>query len=100
MSNQRTLSEKTRDIQSTFAIFSELITPPVMREVMGNMTGAQQQAAAEVGDVQAYAALVQASLNLQRVIAANDRAALIAAVLANSGAPAKVVPLELLEGGE
>lgn len=97
MSTQRTLSEKTADIRSTFEQFKELVTPPVMRAVMENMVGAQQQAAADAGDIQAYAALVQASLKLQTVIAANDRAALIAAVMANSGAPARFIP-EVIDG--
>lgn len=90
----RTLTEKVADIKSTYEQFAELLTPPNMRSVMENMTGAQQQAAAQQGDVQAYAALVQASLNLQRVIAANDRAALIAAAMVAGAGGTRVVPLE------
>lgn len=90
----RTLTEKVADIRTTYEQFAELLTPPNMRSVMENMTGAQQQAAAQQGDVQAYAALVQASLNLQRVIAANDRAALIAATMAAGSGGTRVIPLE------
>lgn len=77
----RTTPDKIADAMQAYQAFRDELTPDVMRDTLNHMTGAQQQAAAEVGDVQAYAALVQAALNLQKVIAANDRAALVAAVL-------------------
>jgi hypothetical protein len=80
-----------------FNAFRDELTPDVMRDTLNSMTGAQQQAAAEVGDVQAYAALVQAALNLQRVIAANDRAALVAAVLLTQSGVARP-NLDVIEG--
>lgn len=84
----RTLSDKVADIKSTYAQFQELLTDPALRDGRDKMTNQQQQAqlrAANVGDVQAYADLIQASLGLNRLVSANDRTALIAAVMANSG---------------
>lgn len=94
MASQRTLPEKVADTKSTYAQFSEILTPPETRGILGNMVGAMQQAAAEAGDVQAYAALVQASLSLQRLVSANDRVALIAATMLQSGTPARLIPLD------
>lgn len=81
MRTTRTTADKIGDALQAYNAFRDELTPDVMRDTLNSMTGAQQQAAAEVGDVQAYAALVQASLSLQRLISANDRAALVAAVL-------------------
>lgn len=99
MAQQRTLPEKVEDVKTTFAQFRELLTPEVMRSVLDNMTGAEQQAAAASGDVQAYAALVQAALNLQRLVFANDRAALMAAVLATQSGVVRP-QLDVIDGGE
>ncbi len=81
MTTNRTPAEKANDTRYAFNIFRDELTPPLKREVLANMTGAQMEAIASTGDVQAYAALVQASLQLDRVISANDRAALIAAAM-------------------
>lgn len=97
MAAQRTLPEKVADTKSTYQQFRELLTPPEQRDILANMTGAMQQAAAEVGDVQAYASLVQASLSLLRVIARNDGIALLAATMLQSGTPARLVPLDTEE---
>lgn len=97
MAQQRTLPEKVQDTKSTYAQFREMLTPPEMRGVLENMVGAMQQSAADTGDVQAYAALVTASLNLQRLVSANDRVALLAATMLQSGTPARLVPID---GGE
>lgn len=94
---QRTLPEKVADTKSTYQQFAELLTPPETRGILGNMTGAMQQAAAETGDVQAYSSLVQAALSLQRLVSANDRVALLAATMLQSGSPARLIPLD---GGE
>lgn len=99
MAQQRSLPEKVQDVKTTYQQFAEMLTPPETRGILGNMTGAMQQAAAETGDVQAYAALVTAALNLQRLVGANDRAALIAAVLTTSSV-GRSIPLEVIEGGE
>lgn len=97
MAQQRSLPEKVRDIKSTYEQFAEMLTPPEKREVFRNMVGAQAAAAAESGDPAAFAALVQASLNLDKVISANDRAALLAAVMANSNV-ARDINLAGIEG--
>ena len=55
--------------------------------------------AASAGDVQAYAALVQAALNLTRVVAANDRAAMIAAVMLTQSGVSRP-QLDVIDGGE
>jgi len=89
---QRTLSEKVADTKTTYAQFQELLTTPNMRAVLENMTGAQIAAAASSGDVQAYAALVEASLRLNSLVSANDRAALAAAVAIQSGVPRQLEP--------
>lgn len=92
MPQQRTIHNKISDTLIAYNVFSETLTPEIMRNVLGKMTEAQQ--AADVGDVQAYAALVQASIVLQRVIATNDRAALQSAVqLAQSGVSRPVIDI-------
>jgi hypothetical protein len=86
MSNVRTPQQKADDARAVFLLLRDEVTPPIMRELLDSMTNAASQSAAQVGDVQAYAALVQASLQLQRVIAANDRTVMVAAaVLTASG---------------
>jgi len=75
------VSDKIADTIQAYNVYREELTPENMRQVLEKMTGGQQQAAAQAGDAQAYAALVQASLQLQRLVFANDRAALIAAVM-------------------
>lgn len=84
MAQQRTLVDKVADVKSTYQQFAEMLTSPGVRETLDKMTNAGQQAAAK-GDPAAYVASVQASINLQRVVSANDRAALIAAVAAVAG---------------
>lgn len=93
---QRTLSEKVADVRSTYHQFAELLTAPAVREVLDKMNGEGQRAAA-AGDPTAYIAAVQASLSLQRSVWANDRAALMAAVIANGGST-RVVPMEGEDG--
>lgn len=99
MANYRTLPEKVQDVKSTFAQFQELLTSENTRSVLEHMTGAQMQATAATGDVQAYAALVEASLRLHSLVSANDRAALMAAVMATQSGVSRP-SLEVIEGGE
>lgn len=95
---QRTMSEKVQDIKSTQAQFSELLTPPEMREMLGRMTGPEaQQAIAATGDVRALVQVVQASMDLQKVISANDRAALLAATMVAGAGGTRLIPLEAEE---
>lgn len=100
MAQQRTLPEKVQDTKTTYAQFAEMLTPPETRGILTEMVTAMNQKAADIGDVQSYAALVTASLNLQRLVSANDRMALLAATMLQSGSPARVVPLESTDGGE
>jgi len=95
----RSLTDKIADARRAYEVLREDLTSDVMRNVLGNMTGAQMQAAADVNDVQAYAALVQASLNLTRIVAANDRAAMIAAVMLTQSGVSRP-QLDLTDGGE
>lgn len=85
MSTYRTPQQKANDARDAYLILREEVTLPEMRSVLGAMTS-QQTAAAAVGDIQAYAALVQAALKLQSIIAANDRVVMVAAaILTSSG---------------
>jgi hypothetical protein len=97
MAPQRTPDQKANDALRVFNLLRDEVTPPIMREVMQDMTNAERQAGANTtGDVQAYAALVQASLSLQRVIAANDRMTMMAAaILTSSGVTRPVIEEEL-----
>jgi hypothetical protein len=93
MGAQRTLPEKVQDIKTTYAQFAELLTAEALRSLTDGANEAAAEAAKE-GDLRLYSDMVQARIQVQRVVSANDRAALIAAVMANSGAPARVIPLE------
>lgn len=97
MRTTRTITDKIVDATQAYNAFRDELTPEVMRETLNSMTGAQQQAAAQVGDVQAYAALVQASITLQKIISANDRAALVAAVLLTQSGVSRP-NLDVIEG--
>lgn len=99
MATQRSLTDKIADARRAYEVLRDELTTDVMRSVLNDMTGAQMQAAASVGDVQAYAALVQASLNLQRVVSANDRAAMIAAVMLTQSGVSRP-QLDVIDGGE
>jgi hypothetical protein len=89
MAQNRTPQEKAADALAVFNILRDEVTPSLMREILANMTEAQQAAGA--GDIQAYAALVQAALNLQRVIAANDRMVMVAAAMLTSSGVSRPV---------
>lgn len=96
----RTPRQKSADTITVYEEFRDQLTGPVKRQVLNDMTGAMQQAAASVGDVQAYAALVQASLTLDRVISANDRAALLAAAIVTQSGVVRVPQLEVVSDEE
>lgn len=111
MPQQRTLTEKVQDIKTTYVQFQEMLTTEQRRGVLADMTGSMSQFMTQAmelaktgGDQQAfnhiadtYAALVQASINLDKVISANDRAALVAAVMANSNVSRPM--LDVIDGG-
>jgi hypothetical protein len=96
MAPQRTVNDRIADALIAYNVFREELTPENMRSVLEDMTGAQKQAAAEAGDVTAYAALVQASLSLQRLVFANDRTAMLAAVMATQSGVSRPT-LEIVE---
>lgn len=96
MAQQRTLPERVADVKTTFAQFSELLTTQDMRELREQWQSAQASAA-QSGNGQLYAELVAATLSLQRIVAANDRAALIAAVLATQSGVARPI-LDVIDG--
>jgi hypothetical protein len=100
MTQQRTVAAKVADANQAFEAFRDALTPPDMRRIHDEMTGAaKQQAAAEEGNVQAYVDLLQASLSLRRVVSANDRAALIAAVMLTQSGVSRP-QLDVIDGGE
>ena len=99
MATQRSLTDKIADARRAYEVLRDELTTDVMRNVLNDMTGAQMQAAASAGDVQEYAALVQAALNLTRVVAANDRAAMIAAVMLTQSGVSRP-QLDVIDGGE
>lgn len=96
---KRTATDKIADARQAFNVFRDELTTDQMRNVLGKMTDAQSQAAAQSGDASATAAIVMASIQLQRVIAANDRAALLAAVMATQSGVSRP-QLDTTEGQE
>ena len=96
MAANRTPDEKAADAKRVFDLLKDEVTPPIMREVMLDMTNAERQAAAAtIGDAQVYAALVQAALSLQRIVAGNDRMVMMAAaILTQSGTVRPVIEAE------
>ena len=91
----RTATQKAADTVTVFEEFRDQLTSAQMRDVLSKMTGAQMVATASSGDVQAYAALVEASLRLQGVVSSNDRAAMLAAaIVTQSGVVRPVINSE------
>lgn len=83
MSTNRTVAQKTADTLVAYEALRAELTPVQMRELITKMTS---QTPGEGDDIAAYTSLVQASLHLARVVAANDRTAMLAAaMLAQSG---------------
>ena len=87
----RTLSEKVADIKTTYTQFQELLTDEALRALVDSANDAAAKAI-EAGDIRAYADMVQARLGAQRVVSANDRAALMAATLAAGSGGTRVLP--------
>jgi len=94
MANQRSAQEKAADAVAAFSLLRDEVTPPVMREVMAKMDQMQAEVAALPDGGQKYLDLVQTSLSLRRVIAANDRAVMLAAaILTSSGVSRPVIDI-------
>jgi len=89
MTQNRTVAEKVSDAIRVYDQLRAEITTPEMRALITKMTSMQP---GEKDDMAAYAALVQASLQLARVVAANDRTAMLAAaMLTQSGVSRPVI---------
>ena len=86
MATNRTVTQKTNDALAAYARLREELTPTAMRALITKMT---EQTPGEGDDIAAYTGLVQASLHLARVVAANDRAAMLAAAMLTSGGVAR-----------
>lgn len=78
MPQPRTVEQKVGDASVAFTALRDEITPPPFRNLINEMTS---YPVTEGTDMVAYASLVQASMGIARIIAANDRAALIAAAM-------------------
>jgi hypothetical protein len=88
MAYQRTLPEKVQDVKTTFAQFAEWLTADPLRQLTDQANEAASLAATQ-GDYKTYAEMVQARIQVQRVVSANDRAALFAAVMATQSGVAR-----------
>lgn len=82
MPQARTLEDKVSDAVKAYSVFREELTPPQVRGLITAMTNVSLKEDAKPEEVTAYASLVQSSMGLARLVSANDRAALIAAVMA------------------
>lgn len=78
MPQPRTVEAKVGDAIAAFNGLRDEVTPPPLRALIQKMTEVPMT---EGTDVAAYASLVQSSIHLARIIAANDRATMIAAVM-------------------
>lgn len=89
MVQTRTVQQKVGDALGAYEHLRAELTAPEMRALIDKMTTMQP---GDKDDMAAYAALVQASLQLARVVAANDRAAMLGAVmLTQSGVTRPVI---------
>ena len=83
MTTNRSVPQRIADTAQAFQALRDELTPQPLRDVITLLT---TQKPDENTDVAAYASLVQSSLSLARLIAANDRAAMMsAAVITASG---------------
>jgi hypothetical protein len=83
MTATRSVPQRLGDWSEAFDFTRQAITPVEFRTMLAAML---KPAGEDVGDVQAYAVLVQASMTLARLVSANDRtAAIVAAMLTQSG---------------
>lgn len=89
MAQTRTVEQKVGDALEVFNALRAELTPEPMRALVTKMTSIPM---GENTDVAAYASLVQASLHIARVVAANDRFAMIAAaMLTQSGVSRPII---------
>jgi len=76
----RTVQQKIGDTHTAFEALREVLTPDPMRALIGRMSEIGSNPDEKV-DIAAYASLVNGSLALARIVAANDRAAMLAAAM-------------------
>ncbi len=84
MTTSRTPAQRAADVVTVYEELRAQLTNAETRAILDGMRESgliMQQKAADAGDYQGYAGLVQASLNLQKLISANDRAAMLAAAI-------------------
>lgn len=93
MTATRTPQEKVGDWNAAFEPIRDSITTHEMRAMQSAMTEVQvPKTTDDIGAFQAWVALVQETVKLSRLIAANDRAAAIAAaMLVQSGVSRPVI---------
>jgi len=97
MALPRTMEQKLKDASQAYEVFSKTLTPDPMRGLINKLTEVEvnQEDPSFMG---AYASLVQSSMSIARVIGANDRAALVAAVMLTSGGISR--PINVIDPDE
>lgn len=92
MPQPRTLDQKIGDTVQAFAVLRDEVTPPSFRGLINKLT---EVPVGPDTDMVAYASLVQGSLHLARIIAGNDRNAMLAAaIITSSGVRTVPIPEE------
>jgi hypothetical protein len=92
MTQNRTVQQKVGDALFAYEHLRAELTPTEMRALIDKMTKMQP---GEKDDIAAYASLVNASLQLARVVSANDRAAMLsAAMITQSGVSRPTISLD------
>lgn len=96
MSSGRTVQQKVGDWAGAYRDIRDAVTPEPLRQLITDMTSMKLGDDPTIELVSAYSTLVQGSIHLVRIVAANDRAAAIAAaMLTQSG-----VSRPIIEDGE
>lgn len=101
MARERTVTEKVADAMTAFEAFRYELTPPALRTMMEQLTAATPQDHESLNDldaIQAYLGQVNAAVGASRLVFANDRAALIAAVMLTQSGVARPM-LDVVDGG-
>ena len=96
MTRERTVTQKVGDWNTAFEATREAITPAGLRNLIDRLASFPVN---DATDAAAYASLVQSSMSVARIVAANDRAAAIsAAMLTQSGVSRPVIGDTIEEG--
>lgn len=89
MSRNRTPHEKVADWLAVYQAISAEVTPPELRAMLGKFNEVMGAAT----DPAEAISLLQQSMNLARLVSANDRTAVLAAAMLTSGGGARVVTI-------